>query len=149
MQNLDVEDAIHKNRKTKVEIKKELKESIINGKSNENTEIIEKVNNVTTSEDVAKIMQEFEQFIENKKSNVIWLTYCQGQIFQKFKEKEWFVSMVSRLGVSKLTIVFKIALFKLINNYPKVKNSSLSLHYFKKYLKTIREICKENASEFK
>ena len=57
--------------------------------------------------------------------------------------------MVSRLGVSKLTIVFKIALFKLINNYPKVKNSSLSLHYFKKYLKTIREICKENASEFK
>ena len=78
MQNLDVEDAIHKNRKTKVEIKKELKESIINGKSNENTEIIEKVNNVTTSEDVAKIMQEFEQFIENKKSNVIWLTYCQG-----------------------------------------------------------------------
>ena len=57
--------------------------------------------------------------------------------------------MVSRLGVSKLTIVFKIALFKLINNYPKVKNSSLSLHYFKKYLKTIREICKENTSEFK
>ena len=149
MQNLDVQDAIHKNRKTKVEIKKELKESIINGKSNENTEIIEKVNNVTTSEDVAKIMQEFEQFIENKKSSVIWLTYCQGQIFQKFKEKEWFVSMVSRLGVSKLTIVFKIALFKLINNYPKVKNSSLSLHYFKKYLKTIRQICKENASEFK
>ena len=149
MQNLDVEDAIHKNRKTKVEIKKELKESIINGKSNENTEMLEKVNNVTTSEDAVKIIQEFEQFIENKKSNVIWLTYCQGQIFQKFKEKEWFVSMVSRLGVSKLTIVFKIALFKLINNYPKVKNSSLSLHYFKKYLKTIREICKENASEFK
>ena len=149
MQNLDVEDAIHKNRKTKVEIKKELKESIINGKSNENTEMLEKVNNVTTSEDAVKIIQEFEQFIENKKSNVIWLTYCQGQIFQKFKEKEWFVSMVSRLGVSKLTIVFKIALFKLINNYPKVKNSSLSLHYFKKYLKTIREICKENTSEFK
>ena len=149
MQNLDVEDAIHKNRKTKVEIKKEMKESIINGKSNENTEMLEKVNNVTTSEDAVKIIQEFEQFIENKKSNVIWLTYCQGQIFQKFKEKEWFVSMVSRLGVSKLTIVFKIALFKLINNYPKVKNSSLSLHYFKKYLKTIREICKENASEFK
>ena len=60
MQNLDVEDAIHKNRKTKVEIKKELEESIINGKSNENTEILEKVNNVTTSEDAAKIIQELE-----------------------------------------------------------------------------------------
>ena len=60
MQNLDVEDAIHKNRKTKVEIKKELEESIINGKSNENTKILEKVNNVTTSEDAAKIIQELE-----------------------------------------------------------------------------------------
>ena len=60
MQNLDVEDAIHKNRKTKVEIKKELEESIINGKSNENTEILEKVNNVITSEDAAKIIQELE-----------------------------------------------------------------------------------------
>ena len=60
MQNLDVEDAIHKNRKTKAEIKKELEESIINGKSNENTEILEKVNNVITSEDAAKIIQELE-----------------------------------------------------------------------------------------
>ena len=57
--------------------------------------------------------------------------------------------MVSKFGVGKSTIVFKIALFKLINNYLKIKNSFLSLHYFKKYFKTIREICKENASEFK
>ena len=45
--------------------------------------------------------------------------------------------------------VFKIALFKLINNYPKVKYSSLSLPCFKGYLKTIRKIYKENSSEFK
>ena len=50
------------------------------------------------------------------------LTYHQGQIFQKFKEKEQFVSMVSQFGVSKSTIGFKIALFKLINNYLKIKN---------------------------
>ena len=57
--------------------------------------------------------------------------------------------MVSRFGVSNATIVFKIALFKLINNYPKIKNSSLSPHYFKRYSQTIREICKENAGKFK
>ena len=77
------------------------------------------------------------------------MTYHQGQIFQKFKEKEQFVSMVSQFGVSKSTIVFKIAFFKIINNYPKKNNSSISLNYFKKYLKTIGEICKENTSEFK
>ena len=39
MQNLDVEEAIQKNRKFKLEIKKELEESITNGKSNENRDI--------------------------------------------------------------------------------------------------------------
>ena len=57
--------------------------------------------------------------------------------------------MASRFGESKSTTVFKIDLVKLINSYPKPKNCSLSLHYFKKYSKTIREICKENASEIK
>ena len=57
--------------------------------------------------------------------------------------------MISKFGLTKSTIVFKIALVKLINNYQK-KISSLYLHYFKKYLKTIRKICKKkNASEFK
>ena len=47
--------------------------------------------------------------------------------------------------------IFKIDLIKFINNYPKIKNSSLSLLLFqkKKYLKTITEICKEIASNFK
>ena len=36
MQNLDVEEAVQKNKKSKLEVKKELKESIINRKNNEN-----------------------------------------------------------------------------------------------------------------
>ena len=120
MQNLDVEEAIQKNRKTNLEIKKELEDSIINRKSNQNTEMLEKVSNVT-SEDAAKVAQEFGQIIKNKKSDIIWLTYYKGNIFQNFKEKERFLSMVSQFGVTKSKIVFKIALFKLINNYPKIK----------------------------
>ena len=57
--------------------------------------------------------------------------------------------MALKFNVSKPTIVFKIALKKLIDDYPKIKDSSLSLHYFLKKLRVIREICKENASEFK
>ena len=48
----------------------------------------EKVNNVTTSQNAAKVVQEFEQIIKNKKSDIIWLTCHQGKIFQKFEEKE-------------------------------------------------------------
>ena len=47
---------------------------------------------------------------------------------QKFKEKERIINMVLKFGVSKLAIVFKIALSKLIDNYPKIKILSLSLH---------------------
>ena len=63
----------------------------------------------------------------------MWLAYYQGQIFQKFREKERSISdMVLKFHLSKSTIVFKIALKKLIDDFPKIKDSSLSLHYLKK-----------------
>ena len=52
-------------------MKKELEESITKGKSNENTEMQEKVNNVTPGEDADKVVQEFEEIIKNKKSDII------------------------------------------------------------------------------
>ena len=97
-----------------------------------------------------KLFRNSSKLLRTKRVTLyIWLTYHQGQLFQKFKEKEQFVSMVAQFGVSTSMIVLKIALFKLMKNYPKVRNSSLSPHYFQRSLKTIREICKENASEFK
>ena len=102
---------------------------ITNGKRNENTDIQEKVNKCATNEkNAVKVIQEFKEIIKSKKGDIIWLAYYQGQIFQKFKEKERFVSMVLKFSVSKLTIMFKIALSKLKDNYPKIKNLSLSLH---------------------
>ena len=91
----------------------------------------DRVNECITNEDLVKVVQEFEQIIQNKKSNIVWLAYYQGQIFQKFREKKRFASdMVLKFQVSKSTIVFKIALKKLIDDFSKIKDSSLSLHYF-------------------
>ena len=106
----------------------EHEESITNSKRNE------KANNCTANEeDVVNVIQAFEEIIKNKKSDIVWLAYYQGQIFQMFKEKERFVSdMVLKFNVGKSTILIKIALSKLIDDYPKVKDSSLSLHHFKK-----------------
>ena len=150
MQNLKVNDTILKIKKTKTEIKKELEDSIINSRKNENTDMQDKVNGCITNEDAIKVIQEFEQIIQNKKSDIVWLAYFQGQVFQKFREKEKFASdMVSKFNVSKSTIVFKITLKKLIDDIPRIKDSSLSLHYLKKKSKLIKEVCKENVSEFK
>ena len=151
MQNLEVKEAILTTKKTKSEIKKDLEDSIANDKKNENTDIEEMANNCMESEeDAAKVIHKFEEIIKNKKSDIVWLAYYQGKIFQKFRSKERFVNdVVTKFKVSKSTIVFKIALCRLIDEYPKIKNSSLSLHYFKKHLKLIKEVCKESASEFK
>ena len=119
------------NKKNKAEVKKELEESIAKSGWNENANMQEKVNGCRTNEDAVKAIQEFKQIIQNKKSDIVWLAYYQGQIFQKSRENERFVSdMVLKFNVSKSNIVFKIALKKLIHNFPKIKNSLLCLHFF-------------------
>ena len=88
MQNLEFKNTIYKIQKKKSEIKKELEDSIANSKKNENTDLHEKAENCTAKEeDAAKVIQEFEQIIKNKKSDIVWLAYYQGKIFQKFREK--------------------------------------------------------------
>ena len=134
MQNLEVKDAIQKIKKTKSQIKKELEASIANSKRNENTDTQEKAeSSAANKEDTEKAIQEFEKIIKNEKSDKVRLAYYEGKIFQKFREKERFFSdMVLKFKVSKWTIMFKIALSRLIDDYPKIKYSSLSLYYFLK-----------------
>ena len=67
MQNLEVKDTIQKIKKFKSGIKKELEESIANGKRNENANMLEKVNKCTTNEDAVKVIQEFEKLSRTKK----------------------------------------------------------------------------------
>ena len=104
------------------------------------THIQEKANNCTgNEEDEVLVIQEFEEIIRNKKSDTIWLDYYQGKIFQKFKEKEQFVSdMVLKFYVGKPTMMFQITLSKLLDDYPKIKDSPLSLRYFKRNLRVIK-----------
>lgn len=73
MQNVEVDEANKKNRKTKDEIKKDLEESIINGERNEEIETEEKVNNFETRKNAAEIIQQFEQIIKSKKNDIIWV----------------------------------------------------------------------------
>ena len=110
MQNFNVKETIQMIKKTKSEANKELEELIANGKRNENADMQKKVDGCTTNKDAAKVIQEFEDIIKNKKGNIIWLAYYEGKIFQKFKEKERFVSdMVLKFKASKSTIMFNIS----------------------------------------
>ena len=57
--------------------------------------------------------------------------------------------MVKEFGISKSAMPFKISIVKFVNKYPRMKESSLSLHSLKINFKIIKEICHENTSEFK
>ena len=49
---------------------------------------------------------------------------------------------------TKGTIIFNINIVKLVNNYPKIMTSSITLNFFKSYYEDIENICKENQENF-
>ena len=67
-----------------------------------------------------KLFTNLKKLLRTNKNDIVWLAYDQGKIFQKFRSEERFVNdVVSEFKVSKSTIVFKIALSRLIDEYPK------------------------------
>ena len=81
MQNLEVKDGNLTIKNTKSEIKKELDDSIANGKKNENTDIKQIAKNCTESEeDAEKVTHEFEKSLGTKKNDIVWLAYHQSKI---------------------------------------------------------------------
>ena len=64
-------------------------------------------------------------------------------VFKRFKEKEKFIKFVSELETHKITIIFKIKVFKLCKEYSKLLKSSIGLGFFKSYYKDIKAICEK------
>ena len=118
----------------------QLFESIINSEWHENKELQDKTEKVEKNDEAAKIIREFEQ--------IIWLTYQQNKVFEKFKENAKFIDMVKQFGCSELTIIFKITIVRLISKHPQIKDSSLALNILKNSFQLNEEICEENACEF-
>ena len=111
-------------------------------------EINKRADKVEKPEDAGGIIKEYEKILRTKWKGIIAVAFYQGKIFKRFKEKEKFIQMVGKLKIHKSTIVFKINLFKLIEKHPKLLKSSVTLTFLKNYFKDIKQICKENSSEF-
>ena len=88
-------------------------------------------------EDAADAIKEYEEIV-----------YHQGKVFSQFWVKENFLTLVSRLGIHKNTIVFQINIFKLINKHPRLMKSSVTLSISSNYLKDVRQTCPKNVEEF-
>ena len=95
-------------------------------------------------EKAAEVIKRYDNMIKMKKKGIISVTYHQGKVFKRFKEKEKFVKLVSELGIHKITIIFKINVFKLCEKYPKLLTSFIGLGFSKNYHKNIKAVCEEN-----
>ena len=114
----------------------------------ETEELNEQAGIVDKPEDAANFIKKYEEILKTKKKGMISVAYHQVKVFGWFREKEKFVRLVADFGVHKETIIFKINVFKLLDKYPKLKRSSVTLSFMKNYFKDIKEICK-GSSEFK
>ena len=110
-------------RLNKDEIKKQLIESIIINNAIE----IDNLNEL--AEKVANIIKQYEEILRTKRKGIISVAYYQGKLFKRLKEKEKFIQMVSNLKIHKSTIIFKISILKLIQKYPKLMKSSVTLTF--------------------
>ena len=68
-------------------------------------------------EKAAEIIKRYKDIIKTKKKGIINVAYHQGKVFKRFKEKEKFATLVSELGIHRITIIFKINVFKLCQKY--------------------------------
>ena len=135
-------------RVTQDEAKKELIELMVNNEVAETDELNKQAEEVQKPEDAADLIKQYEDIIRTKKKGIINIAFHQGKVFKKFKDKEKFITVVSRLGIHKTTIIFKMNIFKLCKKYPKLSKSSIGLGFLKNYFKDIKEVCRGNAKEF-
>ena len=130
------------------EIRKQLLDSMIIDENFEFDYLNKEAEEMQDPEKAAEIIRQYEDIIKMKKKGIINVSFYQGQIFKRFKEKEKFAKLVNELGIQKTTIIFKINVFKLCKKYPKLMKSSIGLGFFKNYQKDIKAICKENEEDF-
>ena len=130
------------------EIKKQLIESMIVNEVAESDQLNKKAEELQKPEDAADLIKQYESIIWTTKKRIINIAFHQGKVFKKYKDKEKFITLISRLVINKTTVIFKINIFKLGEKYPKLLKSSIGLGFLKNYFKDTKEICTENAQEF-
>ena len=135
-------------RLSKEEIKKQLLDLMIIDEVVEFQDLNEEAEEIQDPIKAAEIIKRYEDIIKTKNKDIINVAYHQGKVFERFKQKEKFATLVRELGIHRTTIIFKINVFKLCEEYRKLLKSSIGLGFFKNYHKDIKGISKENEKDF-
>ena len=106
------------------------------------------IKNTDNPNDATNLVKKIDKLIKCSKNNILTLAYQQRKVFQKFKKNNKSANATTDFNISKTTINFKIDIVNFIDNYPKMRKSSISLFYLKNNFQIIKNVCQEHASEF-
>ena len=115
----------------KEQVHEKLRDSLINSKEEIETKGLEQLIRTTENpNDTIELVKKLDKLTKCSKNNILMWAYQQGKVFQKFKNNNKFVSVVTEFGISKTAINFKTDILKFIENYPKmfVKNMLASFN---------------------
>ena len=129
----DSDSTKQSSRLSKEEIKKRLIDSFVYNENINTKDLIELEDRVEGYEEAMIIIKEYEDIIKTSKMNIIFFAYQQGKVFRKFKENRKFKSLVEQFEITEGTIIFRINIVKIVDKYPKMITSSITLN-FKKLL---------------
>ena len=106
------------------------------------------IKNTDNPNDATNLVKKIDKLIKCSKNNILTLAYQQRKVFQKFKKNNKSANATTDFNISKTTINFKKDIVNFIDNYPKMRKSSISLFYLKNNFQIIKNVCQEHASEF-
>ena len=96
----DLADSKKAKRLSKEEIKKQLLDLMIIDVVVEFENLNKEAEKTQDPETVVEIIKWYEDIIETKNKGIINITYHQGQVFKRLKQKEKFAKLVSELSLS-------------------------------------------------
>ena len=83
------------------EIRKQLVDSLVNNDMVETEELNEQAGIVDKPEDAADLIKKYEEILGTKRKGITSVTYHQGIVFSRFREKERFVRLVANLECTR------------------------------------------------
>ena len=104
-------------------------ESITINNAVEIEELNQLAGKVQKPEEAADMIKQYEEVPRTKRKGMVSVVYYQGKTFKRFKEKEKFRQMVSKLKIHKSIIIFKINIFKLIEKHLGLMKSLVTLTF--------------------
>ena len=142
------EDVSKPKQKTKEEIKEILIKSLKNQDAFKDYQHVEV--NTKTEQDCLNTLSFFNKAVTDARKRIIYFTSLQGEVLHKLREmtKCSMNDLIKKTDYSPSYVYFFLNLYKLVDEFNKLRHSDLRLSFFKSNMKVIREICKENRHQF-